>query len=297
MAFGDYVSGPNHTLPTAGAARHTGGLSVLRFVKAVTVQRVTRRGAARLAGSASRLASLEGLEAHRRSITIRSPAPRIAAVIFDFNGVLIEDEPWHWQAMRDVVAPFGITVTWPRYKAKYLHYDDRHALTRIVEDAGVDLPVSLERLIARKRRRYRTILPPDGGIDRRVIALVRAVASAVPVAIVSGAARSEVVDAVTRAGLRSLFTTIVAAEDVSNPKPDPEGYRLAVTRLIGKRRITEGLPVLAIEDSPGGAGAAIAAGLDVLGVTTTYSAGRLQRAGVTRTVPDLRAISVDDLLR
>ena len=140
VAFGDYVSGPNHTLPTSGAARHTGGLSVLRFLKVVTVQRVTRAGARRLAAAAARLAALEGLEAHRRSISVRSPVPRIAAVLFDFNGVLIEDEPWHWQAMRGAVARYGITVGWAKYKARYLHLDDHNALRRIVQDAGVSPP-------------------------------------------------------------------------------------------------------------------------------------------------------------
>lgn len=297
VAFGDYVSGPNHTLPTSGAARHTGGLSVLRFLKVVTVQRVTRTGARRLAPSAARLAALEGLEAHRRSISIRSPVPRIAAVLFDFNGVLIEDEPWHWQAMRDAVAPYGITVGWAKYKARYLHYDDHSALRLIVRDAGISLPIGLDRLVARKRRIYRAILPPGGGISEAVIRLVRGVAARVPVAIVSGAARAEVVEAVRRAGLKDVVTTIVAAEQVSRPKPDPEGYRLAVRRLIQKRLLTEGLPVLAVEDSPGGAGAALAAGLEVMGVTTTYSAARLRSAGVHRTVESLDAASVEDLLR
>ena len=116
-------------------------------------------------------------------------------------------------------------------------------------------------------------------------------------AIVSGAARAEVVEALSRAGLGDLFTTIVAAEQVSRPKPDPEGYRLAIRRLIEIRLLTDGLPVLAVEDSPGGAGAALAAGLEVLGITTTYSAVRLHAAGVRRTVRSLEAVSVEELLR
>jgi histidinol dehydrogenase len=296
VAFGDYVSGPNHTLPTSGAARHTGGLSVLRFLKVVTIQRVTRQGARRLAASAGRLASLEGLEAHRRSIAVRAPVFRIAAVLFDFNGVLIEDEPWHWQAMRDAVMPLGISVSWKQYKARYLHYDDHGALRRILEDARVRLPTTLDRLVTRKRQLYRALLPQDGGIDAGVIALVQAVAHEVPVAIVSSAARVEIEDAVDRAGLRSIFAAIVGAEDVSAPKPDPECYRLAVRQLIERRLLTEGLPVLAVEDSPGGIDAARGAGLEVFGVTTTYNAARLRKTGATRLAPDLGSASVDRLL-
>ena len=296
VAFGDYLSGPNHTLPTSGTARHSGGLSVLRFLKAVTVQRVTEPGARRLARSAGRLASLEGLEAHRRSVAARVNIPRFAAVLFDFNGVLIEDEPWHWAAMRDAVRPFGIAITWPQYTRRYLHFDDHTALGRIVADAGIRLPVDLEELVAHKRALYRALVPPDGCIAREVVALVRAVARQVPVGIVSSAAREEIDDAMRRAGLASTFTTIIRAEDVARPKPHPEGYRLGVRRLIDGRRLAEGLPVLAVEDSPGGTKAACGAGLEVLGVTTTYAAARLRAAGASRTVPGLATLAAADLI-
>jgi histidinol dehydrogenase len=296
VAFGDYVAGPNHTLPTSRAARHTGGLSVLRFCRVCTVQRIGRTGARRLAASAARLSSLEGLEAHRRSVTIRVAVPRIAAVLFDFNGVLIEDEPWHWRAMREAVAPFGITLSWPAYKARYLHFDDHGALQRIVSDAGVRLPISLDDLVAEKRHHYRRWLPPDGGIEARVVALVRTVARSVPAGIVSSASRDEIEDTIRRAGLQSVFAIIVGAEDVTRPKPDPEGYLLAVQQLVTDRRVTEGLPVLAVEDSPGGIQAARGAGLEVFGVTTTYGARRLRAAGTTRHAAGLASVSVEELL-
>jgi histidinol dehydrogenase len=68
VALGDYVTGPKHILPTAGAARSAGGLSVHSFLKVVTVQTVSARGACRLAGAARHLARLEGLEAHAASL-------------------------------------------------------------------------------------------------------------------------------------------------------------------------------------------------------------------------------------
>ena len=72
VALGDYVTGPNHILPTSGAARTTGGLSVHSFLKVVTVQAVSRAGAGRLAPAAQRLARVEGLEAHRSSVARRN---------------------------------------------------------------------------------------------------------------------------------------------------------------------------------------------------------------------------------
>ena len=69
--LGDYVSGPNHTLPTSGLARTRGGLSVLDFVKFVTVQEYTQAGVRQLGPSALRLAEAEGLTAHAESIRTR----------------------------------------------------------------------------------------------------------------------------------------------------------------------------------------------------------------------------------
>ncbi len=70
-AAGDYASGPNHVLPTMGAARIRGGLSVLDFVKVITVQELTRDGLRALAPTVTRLARAEGLEQHARSIEVR----------------------------------------------------------------------------------------------------------------------------------------------------------------------------------------------------------------------------------
>ena len=72
---GDYAIGSNHVLPTAGAARYRGGLNAADFVKLVSVQRLTKRGLQRIAGTVTTLAGVEGLEAHARSIDVRFPDP------------------------------------------------------------------------------------------------------------------------------------------------------------------------------------------------------------------------------
>ena len=67
VAFGDKTSGPNHILPTKGAARYSGGLSVHKFVKTVTWQRMTRAANRQVAQVAARISRLEGMEAHART--------------------------------------------------------------------------------------------------------------------------------------------------------------------------------------------------------------------------------------
>src|SRR6202158_3971397 len=67
VAFGDKTSGPNHILPTQGAARYSGGLSVHKFLKIVTWQRMTREGSRDIAQVTARISRLEGMEAHART--------------------------------------------------------------------------------------------------------------------------------------------------------------------------------------------------------------------------------------
>jgi histidinol dehydrogenase len=70
-AAGDYASGPNHVLPTSGTAALRGGLSILDYVKIISVQELSEPGLRRLAPSITRLARAEGLEAHARSVEVR----------------------------------------------------------------------------------------------------------------------------------------------------------------------------------------------------------------------------------
>ncbi len=71
VAFGDKASGPNHVLPTSGAAKYTGGLSVHKYMKVVTWQRATREGAKPVAEATARISRLEGMEGHARTADVR----------------------------------------------------------------------------------------------------------------------------------------------------------------------------------------------------------------------------------
>ena len=71
-AAGDYASGPNHVLPTSGAARLRGGLSVADYLKVISVQHLNRDALAALAPAITTLARAEGLEAHARSVEVRT---------------------------------------------------------------------------------------------------------------------------------------------------------------------------------------------------------------------------------
>jgi beta-phosphoglucomutase len=208
-----------------------------------------------------------------------------SAILFDFNGVLMEDEGLHFRSYLEVLRPRGIAYGRDRYEARYLPYDDRTAVARMLHDAGRPVPPRLvRRIVAAKRRIYRVLLRREGvAIPSRVRRLVRRLARRRTLVIVSGAARSEIRAALEEARLRTAFRFIIASENVHRGKPDPEGYRRGLDRL-GR---AAGKAPIAIEDSPGGIRAARAAGLPVLGVATSYRPAVLRRAGAFAVIPDL----------
>jgi beta-phosphoglucomutase len=216
--------------------------------------------------------------------------PPVVAVLFDFNGVLLEDEPCHWRAFAEVLRPYGARIDRARYNTRYLVFDDRTALARMLLDERLD-PGLLEPLLRRKRRVYER-MARDLRIDPRAARLVRRLARRVPVAIVSGALRREIRTALVRARLNTVWSAIVSAEDVTRPKPFPDGYRLARRRMGISRRDS----CLAIEDSPGGVRAARAAGCAVYGVATTFRPALLRRSGAGLVARRLSALRVESIL-
>lgn len=209
----------------------------------------------------------------------------VSAILFDFNGVLLEDEGLHFRCYLEILGPDGITFGRRQYEARYLPYDDRAAVARMLRDAGRPAtPALVRRIVAAKRRLYRERFPKEGMvIHRRARDLVRRLARRRPLVIVSGAARSEILVALEAARLRPAFRFIIASENVRRGKPHPEGYLAALERL-GRHA---GPRPFAIEDSPGGIRAALTAGVPVLGVATSYRPAVLRRAGAWAVIPTL----------
>src|SRR5256885_7289775 len=152
----------------------------------------------------------------------------IEALLFDFNGVIADDEEQHRAALGVVLAGEGLSLTPQQYYSDFLGFDDRRCLIEAFRRAGKTLPApQLDRLLAQKSRVYKEL------IDRS-LALVPGTADFVPRAaerfrlgLVSGALRQEVELVLGRAGLQRSFDVLVAAEDVEQCQPDPAGYLAA----------------------------------------------------------------------
>ena len=207
----------------------------------------------------------------------------IKAVLFDFNGVIINDEPIHEQLLEQLLLEENLRPQPGEFRKLCLGRSDRASIRDLFASRGRFLPEDyLARLIARKNEAYRTQLenqeklPIYIGVKDLIYKLRVA---GMKLAIVSGAMRSEIELVLNRAELAQYFPVVVAGDDLAVSKPEPDGYMLAVERLnrqYSDLNLRES-ECLAIEDSPAGIEAAKRAGMPVVGVANTYPFHIVQR--------------------
>jgi beta-phosphoglucomutase len=196
---------------------------------------------------------------------------RPRAVIFDFNGTLSQDEPILCEIFVELFAEHGKPMSAQEYFDELAGLSDPEVVRTWLgrEHPDVD-EVIRERIV-----RYRAAVADGSSIPDEVRAAVRYAAERVPIAIVSGAAREEIEPVLEAAGLRAAFAVLVSSDDVEHGKPDPEGYRTALSRLDGD--IAAG-DVLVMEDTEAGIAAARGAGMRCVAVLGTLAPERLAAA-------------------
>ena len=224
-----------------------------------------------------------------------SPTPH--ALLFDFDGVLVDSERLHCATMsRALLARFPHLppLTWPDYTSTLMGFDDRDAFSTLLDHHHIpSTPTLLQTLIDAKAALFAAeaaaghVPALPGAAD-----CVRAFAEAnIPLALCSGALRSDIAPILSSLGLTTAFRVLVTAEDVPRSKPDPSTYLLGLDRLRASAKLP--LPASqcwAIEDTPDGIASARSAGLNVLALTTQLPPAALLSAGATLTAPDLRAL-------
>jgi beta-phosphoglucomutase len=184
--------------------------------------------------------------------------PEFEAILFDFDGVLLDSEPVHCACWAEVLAPVGVTLEWEYYLQHCVGVDDREVLRTIV--AGSDPPRQWEDLWAlypAKKKLFRARmaqLPPfDPSLDGFLGELHRAY----KLAVVTSSATTEIAPILAAGRIRRHFDTLVGGGDVKRHKPAPDPYLLAAQRL-GVRA------ALVVEDSEPGMASGRAAGFEVL---------------------------------
>jgi len=203
------------------------------------------------------------------------------AVIFDFDGVIVDTEPLHYAAFQRLLVPRGLGFSWEQYVETYMGFDDRDAFIEAFKASGSALSATaLQALIDRKAELFQEIIRDGISAYPGVVELIRKIrASRTPLAICSGALLSDITPILATLGIADCFDVIVTAEDVARSKPDPACYRLAHDLLNQFWSIhLSPEQVLAIEDTPAGIAAAKGAGLSVIAVTNSYQGSHLNQA-------------------
>ena len=219
------------------------------------------------------------------------------AVLFDFDGVIVNSEPLHFQALSEVLAAEHVDLREDEYYRELIGFDDRGTLKYLFAKRNRPLePKTLLSLMARKsrvmmdliRRRQFAALP---GVEQFVRDLWRRC----PLGICSGALRDEIEAMLEGVSLRDCFSVITAAEDVTVGKPDPQGYLLTMNLLSDRitdritpapagaqaaaaRKPLKPVDCLVVEDAPTVIRSVKAVGFPVLAVASSYPLMKLTDA-------------------
>ncbi|QXE92864.1 HAD family hydrolase [Geomonas subterranea] len=219
----------------------------------------------------------------------------LSAVIFDFDGIIVDTEPLHYKAFQELLVPLGLGYSWEEYLDLYIGFDDRDAFREAFRVHGRPLAdAELRELIKGKAEAFLDIVSVGVAPYPGVVELIRSISGNLPLALCSGALKSDIEPILAQLGLTEAFDVKVTADEVAASKPDPESYRLAVQRLQerfpGK---VDAACTIAVEDTPAGIASATGAGLKVLAVTNSYPRERL--TGACRVVNSLSGIDLEGL--
>ena len=222
----------------------------------------------------------------------------IAAIFFDFNGVIIDDERIHLQAYREVLTAEGVPLTDEDYFAS-LGMDDVAFVRAAYARAGKALTdETMRALIEREHELHRQFIKDDLPVSSGVVSFIREASRHYELGIVSMAEREEIDYVLDLAHLESEFAVFVAAQPGLKHKPAPDCYLRALQLLNEQRRDVRKMPLvprecLVFEDSPPGIEAARTAGMHTIGVTNTVSASELRNARADVVTANLSDWNVD----
>ena len=218
----------------------------------------------------------------------------LRAVIFDFNGIIVDDEPIHFRLFQKVLGEEGIELSEQAYYARYLGFDDRGAFSASFAENQRPLDDGkLKELIERKAGYYRDAIRNQVAIFPGVKRLVANLARTLPLAVASGALREEIETILKTADLGNYFKVIVSAEDVQHGKPEPEIFLKALAVLNSQTQNRETIDAgecVVIEDSKEGIRGARRAGMKCLAVTNSHAAQLLGDADAV--VPSLERVTL-----
>jgi len=208
----------------------------------------------------------------------------IEVVLFDFNGVIIDDEHIKLRALRQAFKEQDITMSDDDYFSR-LGMDDVTFVRSVYEQTGRETTdAETKRVVERGNEMHRAEIEESIPLFPGAETFIKALSRRYTLGIVSMSRRDAIDFVLERTGLNQYFSGVISADDVTRPKPEPDCYNEAfflIDRVRRERRQASLTPeeCLVIEDSPPGVRAARLAGMRVLGITNTVDAAALRTAG------------------
>lgn len=224
----------------------------------------------------------------------------IRAIIFDFNGVIADDETPHLYCFQQALAESGLSLTKEEYYGTYLGMDERTCATALLAVRGhtCDRNV-LSAIMERKAtlfRQYTALHKP--ALFPGVVEFVKRAHAHYRLAIATGGRREQIDHVLHDTALEQDFPVLVSADDCAVGKPDPTIYRHTL-KLLNAREprppLIKAGECLVVEDSLAGIQSAHAAGMIVLALATTYPAEKLGEADYI--LPNLEGVTPEEVLR
>lgn len=193
------------------------------------------------------------------------------AILFDFDGVLADTEPLHWQCWNEALREAGLEIGWDDYRRHCVGISDRDFLARLGALAAP--PRTVDELLPfyPLKKRLFAERAARGGLIRPELKELLAGLDPRRLAVVTSSSRQEIEPILRAEGVLERFGAAVYGDEVRRLKPDPEPYRTAMERLGAKRAV-------AFEDSPAGIESARRAGCEVVEVSEAREVPRLLRA-------------------
>jgi HAD superfamily hydrolase (TIGR01509 family) len=179
------------------------------------------------------------------------------AILFDFDGTLVDSEPIHYECWQDLLTPFGISLTWDEYARNCIGVSDRAMIRQLAAEVGVDFEALYAQYPVKKellRDRMLAAPPMTDSVREFLLGFDQ-----LPIGLVTSSYRIEVEPVLEALSVKHRFVASVFGDEVKNLKPHPEPYLLAAERLGVKRP-------LVFEDSEAGLASARAAGFTAVRV-------------------------------
>ena len=225
----------------------------------------------------------------------------LKAILFDFDGVILDSEEYHFEAFRRVFEEEGVSLSRETYYQNCLGFNDVECFrwglkgTPKMDEAG-----GIKELTDRKAVYFEELLENQMRFFPGVCEFIRSAGEKYPLAVTSMARRGEIEMALRSADLADLFRLIVSGEDVEKTKPDPEAYEKTLRMLNAHLSFTETKreirpeQCLVVEDSSAGIQSAKAAGMNVLALAQTEDPDRL-KAAADQVLLSLEGVSLEEV--